>query len=554
MSDKDTQDHIPGLVNLGQDYVDPEPIRATYAPKHYHPQNVERIQVPGCGRKALYMRGKRWYFRLVDKDEYDLNGRRKYRPRALMKDYNEGAAAGHLVICYSTEEHGRLYAFFEDYLEFAEYQANIPVHKRSFFEIIMGRLPQKPHFDIDISQKELTEIDPDADIDEVAEEVKDNVIYAITQIIPDITLEKDILVFSSHGVKQDDEGYDIIKKSFHIVVNNYCHDDNKEAEAFYEMVLTYIPTYKSFIDRAVYKSKQQFRILGSQKIGSNRPKIFNTTFTYKGEQITHVLNEQARNEKHRDVIMLYESLVTFISMCTCLPPYVKEGKANKHYSTRLTDYEDIPVDTARMALNLLAKTAGMSCDDYRFPYTINNIDGHLICLKRHRPSYCRICKRVHENEHPYMYLIGPYIYWNCRRADKGASLRVGALDGETYKSISEQIVNTLQDAEDDNDGKGQLFLGDFMSTGGDSNKSDEEETKEVKRASQLRTPQLLDLRPPPLQSLERNVLSKVQAHQSQWAKNAAERYFKKKNIDADKAHRDAISSAAMEVDCDMTLH
>jgi len=78
--------------------------------------------------------------------------------------------------------------------------------------------------------------------------------------------DKDIILFQSHGDRK-------VKYSYHIYVDNYFHLNNTEAKIFYNMVFGLIPEqYHQFIDSSVYSKTQQFRLIGSQKEGSNRPK------------------------------------------------------------------------------------------------------------------------------------------------------------------------------------------------------------------------------------------------------------------------------------------
>ena len=80
-----------------------------------------------------------------------------------------------------------------------------------------------------------------------------------------IDISTDILIFTSHNEN---------KKSYHIIIDHYYHMNNLEAKAFYNEIISKIsPNFTKFIDHSVYSSIQQYRIVGSQKVNSNRPKI-----------------------------------------------------------------------------------------------------------------------------------------------------------------------------------------------------------------------------------------------------------------------------------------
>ena len=128
----------------------------------------------------LIINGKRWYFRLVQN--------KTKRGRALMDDYSLNQIATHLVVCFTPGylpgskkrflnkdgDNGRIYAFFDSYTEFFQYMKEVGDY--SFYEIIFGELPQKPHFDIDINLKDFRETYKDEDFDTTAEIIKDLVI------------------------------------------------------------------------------------------------------------------------------------------------------------------------------------------------------------------------------------------------------------------------------------------------------------------------------------------------------------------------------------------
>ena len=113
------------------------------------------------------------------------------------------------------------------------------------------------------------------------------------QVLADLRIEtnisRDLLLYSSHGSN---------KRSWHILINNKCHDGNKEARAFYQAVLVKVRVLTNgkymqseFIDPGVYSPRQQFRLIGSQKPGTGRPKIFCEQFVLSGIRYSHIYNE-----------------------------------------------------------------------------------------------------------------------------------------------------------------------------------------------------------------------------------------------------------------------
>jgi len=255
-----------------------------------------------------------------------------------------------------------------------------------------------------------------------------------------LDLARDVLIYSSHGSS---------KKSFHVIVNNYCHYDNKEARRLYDLVFERLsnhinpgetcsmgkkyPHLRKWIDPNVYSSKQQFRILGSQKVRSNRPKILEKVWYYQGNPIEHKYVETPESPGHEMILQLEESLVSNTSSCNILPSFLDETNPSNTLGSNILcrDVEDISMELAVRALKLCAAKANITINDPKFPYKINSIRGGLVLLKRIRPSRCQICKRIHEYENPYLIIVGSEdiktVFFDCRRAI-GKKLLIGQLE------------------------------------------------------------------------------------------------------------------------------
>ena len=190
-----------------------------------------------------------------------------------------------------------IFAFFESYLLVNEYINLFSPEERAFYEIIFGELPQKPHFDIDLEISEFESLYPQHNVHQVAENIKDLVILKSMEIIANIDIEHDILIYDSHSSS---------KYSYHIVINNKCHSNHKEAKAFYDAVINKISAetngnYLKFIDGSVYSPRQQFRLVRCQKWGSNRPKHFNESFTVQGIEYHHKFIENVNNFQMKEL-------------------------------------------------------------------------------------------------------------------------------------------------------------------------------------------------------------------------------------------------------------
>lgn len=413
----------------------------------------------------LIVHSKRWYFRLVKGQE--CNGYK--RARALMDDFDLNQLAKHMVVCYTpTKIPGRttpfvtaqgdpirIFAFFDSYIEFYNYMQKFPLQDRNFYEIIFGEFPQKPHFDIDISKEAFDSMYPGEDMFTVAEIVREAVITACIEVFKEMNVEinlaKDLLIYSSHA---DD------KRSYHLVITNKCHDGNKEAKAFYTAVLHKVGLitnnkYLKFIDSGVYSPRQQFRLIGCQKNGSNRPKIFYEIFTYNNVEYQHIYPEDVSDISIKKFTVLYESLVSFTSGCCYLPSLIPEKPANQ---LNLSMLSDVSMEVAEKCFAMLQEKMPYC------PFSISKIQGHLILLKRLAPSHCPICKQTlpHAKEHPFLFVIDNKVYWDCRRSHEYADnkkLFVGYL--HLFNNLSESKETLVEEDTLDDDSEFDELLEDL---------------------------------------------------------------------------------------------
>ena len=373
----------------------------------FEPINIRR------GNGPLIIHDKRWYFRLVAGKNGDYK-----RAKSLMDDYPLNTIAQHMVICFTPDripgqnkpfrnregKQIRIYAFFDSYLEFHKYREKFDQKDRAFYEVIFGELPQKPHFDIDIDLEECLKSYPNENIDEIGEILKQAVITGCIEVLNEnmisVDLERDMLVYSSHGTN---------KRSYHIVINNKCHDGNKEAKAFYDVVVEKVKLitnnkYSEFIDHGVYSPRQQFRLLGCQKNDSNRPKIFNEQFIYQNKLYTHRYNEDVTDPAIKEITKIYESMVSFCSGCIYLPSLIPSKTISENNLDNLPDLESSVI---QYCFNLLREKMEsclrpLGVNNNFCPFSFHEVKGHIIVLKRDHASVCPICKKVHQKQHPYM--------------------------------------------------------------------------------------------------------------------------------------------------------
>lgn len=186
----------------------------------------------------------------------------------------------------------KLYIVFKNAREAFEWIQKLPAHQRGFYEYALGDRPQKPHFDIDC---EINEVDVDYHrprFEDYFNSVLNSVWCTLNECGININVAEQFRVYDSSGPKPDG----MYKLSRHLVVTGVQHNNNIEAGRFYGMVREHLIKTVDIIlvdhlyklDRAVYTSAQQFRLLGSAKEGSKRPKrllptVYNIPIAYSAE-------------------------------------------------------------------------------------------------------------------------------------------------------------------------------------------------------------------------------------------------------------------------------
>lgn len=250
-----------------------------------------------------------------------------------------------------------------------------------------------------------------------------------------LNLEKDVLIYTSH---------DVDKVSYHIVLDHWCHHDHVEAKAFFDQVYNYCQgelkgKYVDCIDSSVYKPNQNFRILGSQKCLSNRVKIFQPYFYYNGDIINHTCimidNIDKQNLHH-----LCKSLITFTSGCQLLQTfYIEKNTIKYNYYITEKDLEEITTLLHKQFNNM---------------FTIRDVVGYKVFLKRAKPYHCPMCLRVHLHENPMLLVYYGAVKWSCRRRDDRKTILLGYLSSTTNK-------DELQPEVIEEDESHMLIFGDY---------------------------------------------------------------------------------------------
>ncbi len=371
--------------------------------------------------------GKQWYTHLVQPQKW--YGK---KPKWLLEDYKQEDLKSHLVICYTqkyTNYVQYLYAVFDSYVEFYPHYSKF--QDKSFYEVV--QFIQKPHFDIDmdyITYMEHYSFDKPYHYEEfckIGEILIETIIRACTIIMrPNVlNLNKDVLVYTSHGKSKGKD-----KLSYHIVINHWCHIDEVEAGAFFEKVYHLTSCllngrYVEWIDSRVYKSRQNFRLVGSHKCDNDRVKIFNNEFMYFGEKIIHE-PDHLNNKELND---FSKSLITFTSGCRLLQSF----KEYKNYTPY--DY-DITEDDLKEIEVMLNK-------QFKNQFSVREVNKNKVQLKKKNPYYCPLCLRIHYHENPLVIVYESVVKFSCRRHEDNKKLLLGYLTKKIEEDVDDEPCNFL---------------------------------------------------------------------------------------------------------------
>lgn len=297
----------------------------------------------------------RWY-RFLNNKERDC----------LSKHYSLN---GGLVVRHETNN-GNFYAFFRNHVDFVQKTRHLP---KNFHEVIMGN--QKAHFDFDKAESR-------EDLYFAIEEVS----LALLKLLP-ITADN-LLLFTSHGKD---------KNSAHLVINGYFFRNNLQTRELCNLVCKQVSEKtRNILDIGVYGSVQCFRMLGSSKLGQNRVKKYEK-LVINGQEYSFT----TPHERMYDMELLRASLVSQVSGCKLLPDLYVEKQEEREEDLQ----DEIVKETMQFCRRRLRN----------FPFKKRSIEGNIINLQRIKPSLCPSCKRVHENENPFIKLNVIDVYFGCRR-------------------------------------------------------------------------------------------------------------------------------------------
>jgi hypothetical protein len=384
------------------------------------------------GSKGKYFIKKRgedtvhWYKTWISGDDYvGLKDARERNPKKFPRG----------IVVQWQNESGRSFAVFEDEDQLERYIKNTPISERNYFESIRNGTVQKMRYDIDLTDDVAKKIQTDL----CGNLVLTSVFEAIYELIYGNSQRdffSNVRVYESCGLNADGTKY---KFSAHIVLNN-GYKDSIQGKMYYDRTVEKIKLNPKYIramnyyqdrvfcplDPMVYSTFQQFRIMGSTKLGENRPKklIPKIPFIGNDDVITsydYIINPM----KQGDSMEFLNSLVTV--MCDYPLPHIPiPPRSESNLDMFLSDEQE---DTIRSWLEEKFK-GGVVIDG-------SMSDGSGQRCSRQHSGYCHIHDRVHNGSN------GGYI--NCRANKSGEKIITYTCMSKSPKS---DIIMGVEDDEE----------------------------------------------------------------------------------------------------------
>jgi hypothetical protein len=272
---------------------------------------------------------------------------------------------------------------------------------RTFHEVILADFVQKPRFDIDLTSKNKL---PDG---------YDLASYAawLLETVIDVTLKtlnrhdvirvnrSNVSIYTSNGMEGD-----VVKYSYHIIINSVVHTNHEQAEAFFKEVTAQME-HTEGLDN-IYSKNHNLRLLWNHKANSSRFKqiLVEQADDYETDNEMVIVSRQFARSlvrpfgEHVSIIPDVDIPEKFKS--APLPPEVYAGAFNE-----IVQHCD--------------KTLG------GMPFAFKATQGSNIYVLRNATTMCPCCLREHKNRTPFYKLRAGNIYYCCKGNESNVDLLVG---------------------------------------------------------------------------------------------------------------------------------
>lgn len=346
------------------------------------------------------------------------------------------------------------FAIFDSFLSFLAFSDSVvPPAERTFYEVICEGA-MRPFFDIDIGggggggKKRLVSTESvEAAVARFARCAEEVARASIKGGDREETNAITALVCSSNATP-DKLSYHIIIAGGHLVssgaAREFCYRVvGRFSNGFIPGTATDV--VRTGVDTCVYRKLQQLRILGSQKYGTGRIKVFRPDLSPNGSALPHG-HFPGVDEYTRLFAALLVSTTTGtpqLNIAAAPSMMVKPRSSAAAFGSSFKGNHhprgggmQMDVVTPEEAYTALADTIatfeqhGVSAPfALRDPFMAYEFDAAagvaVIPLKRTSLSHCPVCNKDHDHENPYLAVScdGGSIRWFCRRARRGFDIK-----------------------------------------------------------------------------------------------------------------------------------
>lgn len=287
----------------------------------------------------------------------------------------------------------------------------IPEKDRHFYEIIDEKC--KFFLDLDAKYEDIDKKEWEDDIKFIKQELK---------CFFDKVFKKNVCILEYQSFPTEYEK----KYSCHLIIPDYCFyaDDCKNV---CNMFLNTINIkYKNIIDDKVYGHRRMLRLEGSTKVNSDRKKIciYDCHYNNLRDNI-NIIRLDGLITNLEDTKLLYTNLYNISNMNTQIEYKDNEKKiimlkqnSRKYIFTDedinfvKDNHEKITIIINKWHYN------NIGSDNLNDIFVFSHIINNMIIFKRKKSFECPDCKRIHDKQHPYIFVINKNMFFHCRRSSK----------------------------------------------------------------------------------------------------------------------------------------
>lgn len=291
----------------------------------------------------------------------------------------------------------------------------------------------KIHFDVDVGMDRVEEMFDDPDQIFGGDFRYQFILKPLLGAILDVFEESFPREFDEGGVFDNllvFEAHRPDKISFHVVLDGYylsCHD----CFLFFRKTIDRLKTEAEFAslvaDPSVYKKNQSFRLMGSNKLGMGRRGVKEI---YAGPPLNIREREFSRDGIIRSSFVGGEPIESGLIVPRVFPRGILSNTlgcvrlafpVSKTTAPRslfqAPEERSCSEEEVASVLEFFFRTEHSKAADSSRAFSLTKESRGIICLRRLKKSYCRVCEREHEGDNPFL-TTSPTgdIYYHCRRA------------------------------------------------------------------------------------------------------------------------------------------